>query len=166
MARKADIQYIHTSYTDGTAARKLVFQNHTPEMPPLPLFEPEKNAQSEQKVTVAVDPLSVTAIVVAAVLVVLMVVSLLQMGALHREQVALQEYVYAMRNENLELEKTYREGFDLEEIENQALALGMVPAEQLQVMNISGRVPVREAEPTFWEGVQQVFAELFANAKV
>ena len=164
MAR-ADIQYIRSGYTDGTAARKLVFQN-TPQKAPLPQIQPEQMAQPEEQVRVAVDPLSVTAIVVAALLLVMMVVSLIQIGDAHREQVALQEYVYTLKNENVRLDKTYREGYDLAEIEAQALALGMVPAEQLQTMHISGRVPAPEAEPTFWENVQMVFAELFANAKV
>lgn len=164
MARNADIQYIRHAYTDGTAARKVVFAPG-PKKAPLPLFEPEL-MEPDQKVRIAVDPLSVAAIMVAVVLVVMMVVSLLQFGAAHREQVSLQEYVYDLRNENVRLEQTYRDGFDLEKIEAQALALGMVPVEQLQTMTIDGQVPVAEAEPTFWEGIVQVFSELFANVNV
>ena len=164
MARKADIQYIQHAYTDGTAAKKIVFNNN-PKKAPLPLFEPEM-MESEQKIRVAVDPLCVAAIVVAAVLLVVMVVNLLYFGALHRDQVALQEYVYMLSNEHAQLEQTYRAGYDLAEIEAQALALGMVPAEQLQTMSISGSVPAETAEPTFWENIQMVFAELFANANV
>lgn len=164
MARKADIQYIRHSYIDGTAARKLAV-NQGQKRAPLPLFEPEM-MEPDQKVEVRVDPLSVAATLTAVVLVVLMVVSLLQFGAAYRENVALQEYVYTLRNENVKLEQTYHACYDLAEIEAQALALGMVPAEQAQTMDISGVVPVEAPEPTFWENVQQVFSELFANAKV
>ena len=164
MARKADIQYIRQSYIDGTAAKKLVLVQ-APKKAPLPTFEPEM-VQPDQKVRVAVDPLSVTAIVVAAVLLVVMVVSLLQFGAAYQQKVELQEYIYTLRNENVKLEQQYRDGYDLDKIEAQALALGMVPAEQLQTMTISGAVPEAPAEPTFWENIQMVFAELFANAKV
>ena len=164
MARKADIQYIRQTYNDGTAAKKLVFAQ-APKKAPLPLFEPEM-VQPDQKIRVAVDPLSVTAIVVAALLLVVMVVSLLQFGAAYSQKVELQEYVYTLRNENVKLEQQYRDGYDLDKIQAQALALGMVPAEQLQTMHIGGEVPVAPAEPTFWEHIQMVFAELFANAKV
>ena len=161
MSRKADIQYIQHVYTHGNAARKLAV-NRPPKKAPLPLFEPEM-MEPEQKIRVAVDPLALGATVVAIVLVVMMVVSLLQFGAVHREQVALQEYVYTLRNENAQLERTYRAGYDLEEIAIQAQALGMIPAVEAQTMLISGKMPAQPAEPTFWENVRAFFGELFAN---
>ena len=164
MASKADIQYIRHSYIDGTAAKKIAV-NQSPKRAPLPLFEPQM-MEPDQKVEVRVDPLSVAATVTAIVLVVLMVVSLLQFGAAYRENVQLQEYVYTLRNENVRLEQEYQASYDLAEIEAQALALGMVPADQAQTMNISGVVPAEPAEPTFWENVELFFGELFANAKV
>ena len=163
MARKADIQYIRHSYIDGTAARKMAVRE--PRLAPLPLFEPQM-MESDQKVEVRVDPLSVAATITAVVLVVLMVVSLLNFGQAYRENVQLQEYVYTLRNENVRLEKEYLASYDLAEIEAQALALGMVPADQALTMDISGVIPAEPAELTFWENVQQVFGELFANAKV
>ncbi|MBQ8238158.1 MAG: hypothetical protein IJZ39_08445 [Oscillospiraceae bacterium] len=163
MARKADIQYIRHSYIDGTAAKKLA--ERSPKKAPLPLFEP-RMLEPDQKVEVRVDPLSVAATITAVVLVVLMVVSLLQFGAAYQQNVELQEYVYVLRNENLRLEQEYRASYDLAEIEAQALALGMVPAEQAQTMYISGAVPAEPAQPTFWENVELIFSELFANAKV
>ena len=164
MARRADIQYIQHVYTDGTAARKVAFRAGVKKAP-LPLFEPEM-MEPDQKIRVAVDPLCLAAIVVSVALMVSMVAGLLHLGAIHREQVALQEYVYALSNENAQLEKTYRAGYDLAEIEVQALALGMVPAEQLQTMSIGGGVPAEDPAPTFWEGIGQFFGELFANADV
>ena len=164
MARKADIQYIQHCYTDGTAAKKVLFRGNVNKAP-LPLFEPEL-AEPDRRIRVAVDPMCVIAIVIAAVMLVSMVVGLLQLGAAHREQVALQEYVYMLSNENAQLEKTYRAGYDLAEIEAQALALGMVPAGQLQTMTIGGEIPAETPAPTFWEGVALFFGELFANADV
>lgn len=163
MSRKADIQYIQHVYTHGSTARKLAV-NHGPKKAPLPLFEPEM-MEPDQKIPVAVDPLALGATVIAIVLVVLMVVNLLHFGTLHQEQVALQEYVYMLRNENAQLEQTYRAGYDLEEIAIQAQALGMIPAVEAQTMLISGKVPAMAAEPTFWENVQAVFSELFANVR-
>ena len=163
MARKADIQYIRHSYIDGTAAKKLAVKE--PRLAPLPLFEPQM-MEPDQKVEVRVDPLSVAATITAVVLVALMVVSLLTFGAAYRENVALQEHVYNLRNENVQLLQTYHAGYDLAEIEAQALALGMVPADQAISMEISGVIPAEPAEPTFWENVQLFFGELFAGAKV
>lgn len=160
MARKADIQYIQHYYTSGTAARKLAVKPEQ-EKAPLPFFEPQM-LEPDQKISVAVDPLSLSAIVVAAVLVVLMVVSLFQYGQAYQRQVALQEYVYTLSNENAELQKTYESGYDLAEIEAQAIALGMIPVEEAQVIQVSGTVPAVPAEPTRWESIQLFLSELFA----
>ena len=59
----------------------------------------------------------------------------------------------------------YREGYDLEEIREIALAMGMVPMEQLETVQIS--VPVVEAEeqaqePSGWEAFCTFLAGLFA----
>lgn len=164
MARKADIQYIHHSYVYGTAARKLAV-DQPPSRAPLPLFEPEMT-EPDRKVEIRVDPLSVAATLCAVVLVVMMVVSLFQFGAAYQQNVALQEYVYILRNENVKLEQAYQENVDMAEVEAQALALGMVPADQAPTMYISGVVPAEPAAPTFWENVGLVFSELFAGANV
>lgn len=160
MARKADIQYVRHYYTSGTAAKKLAVEPEK-EKAPLPLFEPEM-LEGDEKISVPVDPLSLSAIVVAVVLAVLMVTSLFQYGQACQRQVALQEYVYTLSNENAELQKTYESGYDLAEIEVQALALGMIPVEEAQVMQVSGAVPVVPAEPTRWESLQLFLSELFA----
>ena len=163
MARKADIQYVRHVYTDGTAAKKLAV-NKEPKKAPLPLFEPQMLLEPDRKVSVAFNPLPLCATVVAVVLVVMMVVSLFQFCGAYQENVALQEYVYSLSNENAQLQQTYRAGYDLREIETQAMALGMVPASQVQTLTISGQVPVEPPAPTFWENVQMVFGELFAKA--
>lgn len=160
MARKADIQYVHHYYTDGTAAKKVAVK--VEKKKPLPLFEPLMMAEPDQKVTVAVDPLSMCATLVAVVLVVMMVVSLFQYSAAHQENVRLQEYVYTLSDENARLVQRYESSFDLEQIEVQALALGMIPVEQAQTVQVSGLVPAQAAEPTGWERAMLFISELFA----
>ena len=162
MARNADIQYVHHAYTNGTAARKLARKK--PVRVPLPKFEP-KTMASDQKITVAVDPLAIVTIVMAVVLTVLMVSSLLRCGEAYRENVALQEYVYELRNENAQLKQTYQVSFDLGKVESQALALGMIPVEEAQVMHISGWVPVEPEPPTRWDNIRLFFRELFADVR-
>ena len=162
MARKADIQYVHHYYTAGTAAKKVAVKAEPKQKKPLPLFEPLRMMEPDQKLVVKIDPLSVAATLVAVMLVVMMVVSLFQYSAAYQRNVELQEYVYTLSDENVRLEQKYRSGFDLAEIEAQALALGMIPMEEAQTVKISAAVPAYEAEPTRWERLQLFMSELFA----
>ena len=129
---------------------------------PLPLFEPLMMAESDQKIVLKIDPLSVAATLVAVTLVVMMVVSLFQYSAAYRRNVELQKYVYTLSDENIRLEQKYQSGFDLEEIEVQALALGMIPIAEAQTIQVDASVPARVAEPTRWERLQMFMSDLFA----
>ena len=161
MARKADIQYVHHYYTAGTAAKKVAVKAERKKKP-LPLFEPLMMVEPDQKIVVKIDPLSVAATLVAAVLVVMMVVSLFQYSAAYQRNVELQKYVYTLSDENVRLQGKYQSGFDLAEIEEQALALGMIPIAEAQTIHIAASVPARTAEPTRWERLQLFMSELFA----
>ena len=161
MARKADIQYVHHYYTAGSAAKKVAVKVENKKKP-LPLFEPLMMAEPDQKVVVKIDPLSVAATLVAVVLVVMMVVSLFQYSAAYQRNVELQKYVYTLSDENVRLQGKYQSGFDLAEIEEQALALGMIPIAEAQTIHIAASVPARRAEPTRWERLQLFMSELFA----
>ena len=147
MARKADIQYVHHYYTAGSAAKKVAVKVENKKKP-LPLFEPLMMAEPDQKVVVKIDPLSVAATLVAVVLVVMMVVSLFQYSAAYQRNVELQEYVYTLSDENVRLEQKYRSGFDLAEIEAQALALGMIPMEEARPSRSALQcLPTRQSPP-------------------
>ena len=161
MARKADIQYVHHYYTAGSAAKKVAVKVENKKKP-LPLFEPLMMAEPDQKVVVKIDPLSVAATLVAVVLVVMMVVSLFQYSAAYQRNVELQKYVYTLSDEHVRLNQKYQSGFDLAEIEEQALALGMIPIGEAQTIEIAASVPARTAEPTRWERLQLFMSELFA----
>ena len=161
MARKADILYVHHYYTAGTAAKKVAVKVENKKKP-LPLFEPLMMAEPDQKVVVKIDPLSVAATLVAVALVVMMVVSLFQYSAAYQRNVELQKYVYTLSDENVRLQGKYQSGFDLAEIEEQALALGMIPIGEAQTIEIAASIPARAAEPTRWERLQLFMSELFA----
>ena len=47
-------------------------------------------------------------------------------------------------------------------IREQALALGMIPAEEARTIQVAGHVPATEAEPTRWQQVKLFLGELFA----
>ena len=161
MAGKADIQYIHPYYTSGTAAKKVAVKAPKNKKP-LPTFEPRFMEEPEEKIIVKLDPVSLCAIAVCTVLVVMMVVSLFQYSSAYHRNVALQEYVYTLEGENVRLERDYRSSFELEDIRKQALALGMIPLEEARTIQVAGRVPVAEAEPTRWEQIEMFLGELFA----
>ena len=160
MARKADIQYVHHYYTSGTAAKKVAVKAQ-PKKKPIPHFEP-RFILPDREVVVKVDPISIGAIVVCAVLMVMMVVSLFQYSAAHQRNVELQEYVYALQEENLNLERDFKADLDLDQIRAQAMALGMIPVAEAQTIQVSGRVPVRQADPTCWERMGLFLRDLFA----
>lgn len=161
MAGKADIQYVNPYYTSGTAAKKVALKAPRKKKP-IPLFEPLMTAQPEEKIIVKLDPVSLCAIAVCAVLVALMVVSLFQYSTAYHRNVELQEYVYTLEGDHARLEQQFRNTFHMEDIREQALALGMIPAEEARTIQVAGHVPATEAEPTRWQQVKLFLGELFA----
>ena len=78
------------------------------------------------------------------------------------ETQALENYVLSLQQENQQLKDTYASGYDLEEIEKIALAMGMVPASQAQQISLSVTVPEQIPEPTAWESFCAFLTGLFA----
>ena len=146
MARKPDIQYIDKFYVHGSEARVLELK---PQKRKAKTVLPEA-APVKEKV-VRIDLLSLSAIAVAAAMIVLMVVGCFQLKAAFDRTVDMSHYVISLQNENLELNKTYYAGFDAADIEQKALALGMIPMEKARTMTISGIVPEEVPAPTMWE---------------
>ena len=154
MARQPDIQYIRF-YTDGSAARKVapVAPLKTIKLPKIKL---------KKRITVHIDPLAVAGIVMAAVMMVLMVVGMAKLSSATGEMETMSSYVQTLSQENAQLQQTFTEGYDLEEVERTALALGLVPKEQ--VRHITVRVPpvqVQE-EPGAWQRLCAFLTGLFA----
>ena len=151
MARKAAIQYV-SFYSAGSAARQIELKPATKQVKlPAP-------RRAKRKV-VYVDPVAITGIVVAVVMLIVMLVGLIQFGAAHSRQVELENYVISLQQRNETLEETYYNGFDLEEIRSIAIARGMIPAEQAQVL----RVPAQQSEHqqenrTLWTVLSDLFA--------
>ena len=154
MANKPEIQYIRY-YTDGSAARK----------PEIKVALPKKTAPKKKKAVVrkiCIDPIAVIGLVVSCVLLLCMATSFTELMEVRAQQQQLQSYVDTLREEKDELEETYRDGYTLKEIEQMALAMGMVPHQEVQ--HITVHLPEREpvAEPTFWQQVTHFLTSLFA----
>lgn len=160
MARQPDIQYVRY-YTSGSAARKIELQ---PEKKKNNAVVPQQRprVRREKKTVIHVDPISVLAVLVAGVMLITMVVGMLRLGAVNAEVEAMDDYVAQLQQENTALRQEYEAGYDLKDVEQKALEMGLVPIEQVEHVTIElPEMPVEE-ELTIWEKAAAFFSELFA----
>lgn len=157
MARQPDIQYVRF-YTDGSAARKIELQPKKKVAAPVPQ---RPRVRRRKKTVIAVDPISMFATLVAGVMLIAMVVGMLQLGGINAENQKLESYVSELRAENVALRTEYEAGYDLKDVEQKALEMGLVPIDQVEKVVIEVPEIVEEPQPGFWESVGAFFAELF-----
>ena len=155
MANKPEIRYIN-AYVSGSVAYQIEEPVRKKKRVRLP-----KPRQAKKSV-IAVDPVAVGSIMVAALLMVLLVVGFVRLQNARTEALALENYVSSLQQENQQLKDTYAAGYDLEEIEKIALAMGMVPASEVQQISLSVTVPEKTPEPTAWESFCAFLTGLFA----
>lgn len=152
MARQFDIQYV--SFTDGNAARKVA------PVSPWKIAKLPK-IKKNKRIVLHIDPVAIVGMVTAVIMLVMMIVGVVQLGQAQQETAAMEAYVESLREENAQLITTYEEGYDLEEIETMALALGMVPNTQVRTVRMD--VPaVEERTSGPWEQVWIFLTGLFA----
>ena len=139
MARKPEIQYIQY-YVDGTAARK-------PEPRPLPGKQKKPLPQKKRRprYVLKVQPLAVLGIVLSLVLLCMMFSGISEFREAQQQMRQMQDHVVSQRQRNAQLREKYEEDIDLEEIRRAALALGMVPEEQVKHITVS--VPMEQPVP-------------------
>lgn len=155
MARKTEIQYIRY-YTDGSAARQLEISQPRKKKPALP------KARKQKKRVIYLDPLAVGGIFVSAVMLVLMAVGSVRLYAAQQQAMQMERYVAALTAQNQVLSDTYESGYDLETVEEVALALGMIPADQAETITIRIPEPAVEQETSAWENFWAFLAGIFA----
>lgn len=154
MARRAtDIQYIQF-YTDGSAARQ-------PVMPVAPRKNTQRRPRRRKELTVDINPVAVVGTVLVAVMLVMMVVGLVQVNHQRQELHRLEDYIARLEQSNEVLQQEYEAGYDLEDIERMALALGMIPQEQAQHVYLE--LP-EDPQPqlTWWQEIFQSLRQLLA----
>ena len=124
MAQKHDILYVNF-YTDGSAARKIA--------PAFPETQPGRKPRTarQRKTVIHIDPVAVCSLLVAAVLLIMMAVGLTQFQQARAEAQMMENYVQQLATENEALQVQFDESVNLEEVEKTALALGMVPKDQV-----------------------------------
>ena len=159
MGKKHDILYVNF-YTGGSAAHKIEL---TPPQPKRqePVAAPKP--RTRKRTVVYVDPLAMASILVSAVLLVLMVVGMLTLNDAQAREAQMAAYVQSLQEQNEALQAEFDANYDPAAIEEAALALGMVPVEQVEHRTV--RVAPVEEEPeelTLWEQVQAFFEGLLA----
>ena len=158
MARQPDIQYVRF-YTAGSAARKLEPVKKTKKNgATLPQMKP----RVEKRRIIRIDPISICALAVAAFMLVAMAVGLMELGSLTTQADQMESYAAKLSAENAQLAAQYHASYDLNDVEQKALDMGLVPESQLQHVTVQTQKPVVEAEPTGWEAFCLFVTELFA----
>lgn len=156
MARVNKVQYVNF-YTAGSAAFKY-------EPTPLPKKKQATlpKVRRKKRIVIHVDPVAAIGVCVAVVLLVMMFASLAQFAAVQKQEAQMAAYVEQLQQENAVLQSEYQAGYDLEEIQDIAIGMGMVPAEQAQRVQVQVSAPVVEEEPTAWENFCTFLTGLFA----
>ena len=156
MARINQVQYV-SFYTAGSAAYKFDPKPEAKKKAKLPKYSRKK------RIVLRVDPVAVIGVCVAMVMLVMMVSGLVQLGQINRQSQQMQDYVTRLETENVKLEAEYKAGYDLEEIRQIALAMGMVPADQVQKVPLQNLAPlIQEEEPSAWDNFYGFLVSLFA----
>lgn len=156
MARKTQVQYINF-YNAGSEAYKYDFEPYRKKAE-VTLPKPRRN----KKIVVKVDPVAVLGICMAVVMLVMMISGVVRLCGVRQQQAEMAQYVQRLQEENTQLQQTYENGYDLDEIREIALAMGMVPKDQVQRIQIPVSVQEMEEEPTGWENFCSFLAGLFA----
>ncbi len=157
MAQQPDIQYI-SFYMDGSAAKKLQRQTLRRAEAPSPRY------RKASRRVIRIDPVAIVGIAASLVMLAAMLVGLGQYESYMQKSAQMSQYIDQLQQENAQLQKTYDEGYDLENIREIAEAVGMVPAESVEHFRVDVQLPVPEPqpEPTLWESAMAFLAGLFA----
>lgn len=157
MARKPEIQYIGQFYVHGSEVKKLAVKEQPRKAKTeLPLHRFERTRK------VYVDPLAICSLLLAFSLLLTMAAGAMMLETAWQDLHNAQQYVYQLQDTNRTLTAEYRSGYDLEEVRSAALALGMIPAEEAQVMKLQVTVPQQEPEMTWAEEMVWFLEGLFA----
>lgn len=158
MAMQPDIQYVPFCYVDGSAARKVQRQ---PEKKATAAPAP-KQRRAKRKV-IAVDPVAISGIVIAVVMLVMLLAGYAEYTAMQEKNRQMQDYVTSLQLENAQLQQTFDSNIDMEYVQDVANAMGMVPAGDANQIQIEVQLPTQEpTQLTLWESITTFLAGLFA----
>ena len=154
---KYNVQYVQFP-TEGSSARKVMPALRT-KLATLPTPQPK----SKKRKVVYVDPVATLGIVVAVAMLIVMCFGVVQLMVERHETKVMEEYLVTLSQRNNALEAEYTAGYNLQEVERTALALGMVPQEQVPHRVIHVVDPAQQANSiSLWQRIGTVLSGLFA----
>lgn len=157
MTLQPDILYVPYCY-DGTAARKA-----EPRRAPVQQVQrTQVNRRRRKKTVVRIDPVAVLATAVACIMLVCMAVGMMRLSEVDEKTAQYETYLNQLQTENVVLQEQYHANYDTEDVRQKALAMGMVPREQIPQVTLQVEAPAQEENPGFWEQVGTFLAGLFA----
>ena len=101
---------------------------------------------------------------VAACMLIMMLVGLIRLGTEQNRTATMEQRVQLLQQENARLQAQFDAECDLEEVEKTALALGMVPAENIPRNTITVELPeIPEPEAvSLWQRIGTFLSGLFS----
>lgn len=154
---KPDIEYIQKYYSYGSEAKVIEFKP-VYKKPKTQLPKPKKDPITK----ISIDPIAFCGLMVAIVMLLVMISGIIQFDLVCQENQAVRGLLTELQDTNVHLSHVYHTGYDLETVEQQALALGMVPVDQVRTISVNVTVPVAEPEPTLWDDIIWFVTGLFA----
>ena len=154
MARKPEIQYVGQFYVYGSEARAVAPKKKQQFQLPKPRLEKIEK--------IYVDPVAFVGLMVAAVMLIAMVVGACQINSSWQEYEQVSHYLSELKRENAQLNHTLHTSYDIDEVEAQAKAMGLVPLEEIPTLSVRVTVPEPEEEMTAWDEFVWFLQGLFA----
>lgn len=154
MARKLDVKYV-SYYTSGSAAREI--------QPAFPVAAPPKPRKRQiKRLKIYIDPVAILGILVAVSMLISMAVGISRLRSAQKETMQMQAYVEQLTQRNEALRQEYKDSYTLAEVKQTALAMGMIPQEEVPRVPISVSVPEVTEQVTLWERIGTFLTGLFA----
>ena len=157
MTMQPDIQYVCYRY-EGSSA----LQVQTAGTPAKVQKNTHPAVRRKKRKVLKVNLASVLAVALVVLIAVSVTVSAVRMENMRTQEQLLEQYIVSLEEENVILQAQYREGYDLEDIRQKALAMGMVPKDQVEQITIQVQIPQVEQEKTVWDQIGIFLAGLFA----
>ena len=156
MALKPDIMYV-SYYTAGSAAYDVERKPAKPKAAPV-----HKQRRAKKKV-IAVDPIAVCGLLVAVVMFFMLIAGVQDYQDSLEQAQRMSMYVEQLKNENAALQNTYDNSYDADAVFEMATAIGMIPKEDVEHIQIQVNIPQQEeVQLSFWENVSLFLTGLFA----
>ena len=157
MTRKPEIQYVGQFYIHGSEARVLAPEKEQKKpRSRLPLQYLEKIEK------IYIDPVALVSMAVALFMLVVMVLGVVQMQNAWGEYDRMERKLETLQTQNIQLKHQYRNSYDLNDVREKAIALGMVPMSDVEAVTVMVTAPAAKPVRTLWDDVTWFFSGLFA----